>query len=246
MSDDKNEEESQTRTDRRISKGIDKLENEITVKDRRSAIIVADSKGRELRKQRVYNAHLNIFYQPGAKLRNVHLDLYIKRHLNNRTVRSPVVLIWLGSCELTIKTVNGYVLIGNLDAHVSRLILSYEAYKQELIAINPRSRIVFMPCPYFELKTYNKSRQFNSIITTESDQRELEQAIQKYNHELTELNDISTPYICEDFTKYGKGRKHKSVQKSIDYRQLVDGCHPRPEITKLWLLKFIKLIDIMI
>ena len=244
MSDDKDE--SETRTDRRIAKGIDLIESKIATKDRRNAIIVADSKGRELKKQRVYNAHINIFYQPGAKLRNVHLDSYIKRHINNRTVRSPVVLIWLGTCELTIKTVSGYALINNLDEHVTQLIKSYETYKQELIAINPRTEIVFLPCPFFDLKTYNKSRQYKSIETTDLDQHELEQAIIKYNLELDNLNQITTPSICEDFTKFGKGRKHKTIQKSIDYRQLVDGCHPRPEITKLWLLKFIKLIDRMI
>ena len=56
MADDKNREESEKRMDRIIEKGIDQIENKIAIKDRRRAIIVADSKyithkGRELKQQ---------------------------------------------------------------------------------------------------------------------------------------------------------------------------------------------------
>ena len=50
------------RTDRRIINEIEKLNASIAVKDRSRAILIADSKGRELRKQRNRNTHLNIQY----------------------------------------------------------------------------------------------------------------------------------------------------------------------------------------
>ena len=84
-------------------------------------------------------------------------------------MRSPVVPIWLGTCELTTKTVNDNTLIRNLDAHVTQLIQSYKMYKHKIV--NPRTTtIVFLPRPFFELKTYNKSRHYNSIEIKESDQ----------------------------------------------------------------------------
>ena len=111
------------RTDRRIINEIEKLNASIAVKDRSRAILIADSKGRELRKQRNPNMHFNIQYQPGAKLRNVFLDASVKRHITNRSIRNPIVLIWLGTCEFTVKTVNGYKIQDNIDTHIDRLII---------------------------------------------------------------------------------------------------------------------------
>ena len=51
------------------------------------------------------------------------------------------------------------------------------------------------------------------------------------NRELIALKQISTPIICEDFVRYGKGKKQK-LTKKIDYSQLTDGCHPNAAITK--------------
>ena len=82
-----------------------------------------------------------------------------------------------------------------------------------------------------------------TVNVTRVQQLELESGITKYNRSLITLNNINTPVICEDLIRRGKGKKHKTQQKTIDYRHLLDGCHPSAEITKLWLLKFIKLID---
>ena len=48
-----------------------------------------------------------------------------------------------------------------------------------------------------------------------------------------------------DIKKIGKGRRKTTLAKKIDYRQLIDGCHPAPTITKLWLIRFVKMIDRM-
>ena len=81
-----NEEKSGTKADRNIAKSIKKHVEEITYKNRNHAIIVGDSKCRELQKQRQHNSHVNIFYQPGAKLNNGHIDAYIRRHLEKYSV----------------------------------------------------------------------------------------------------------------------------------------------------------------
>ena len=90
------DENNTTRTDRRIQQVIDKIEKTIEIKNRQRVILIADSKGRELRKQRLRNTHINIQYQPGAKIGNVFLDAAINRHIN--TVFRPKILIWLGTC----------------------------------------------------------------------------------------------------------------------------------------------------
>lgn len=232
MSSDQNEIESdETRTDRRIQKGIEKLEKTITYKNRNRAIIVADSKGRELWKQRDSNTHVSITYQPGAKLRNAHLDATIKRHLNNRTIKNPIVLIWLGTCELTIKTRKGFTLQPNIGDYVNTLISEYQTYKDELLLINPNLTILFLECPYFKLHTFNLAKKYVNSKITFAEQKTLEKAIIAYNNSLISLNRISTPIISEDLVKYGKGKIRRQIQKNIDYRQLNDGCHP---CARLW------------
>ena len=49
----------------------------------------------------------------------------------------------------------------------------------------------------------------------------------------------------KDIQKFGKGKRKTTIAKKIDYRQLIDGCHLAPTITKLWLIKFVKMIDRM-
>lgn len=231
----------ETRTDRRIKRDIEKLTKSIEFRNRDNTIIVADSKGRELQKQRDRDTHVRIYYQPGAKLRNTYLDLTIKRHLN--TKYKPKVLIWLGTCELTAKSRNGFVLQPDVVNYVNTLILSYQAYKEELLAINSRATIIFLECPFFELQTFNIRKGHMTSNITKLEQETLKTAIYRYNTELIALNGISSPFISEDMIKFGKGKRHSRMQRSIDFRQLVDGCHPRPKITKLWLLKFLKFID---
>lgn len=239
----KPDEKTGTKLDRNIAKGIKKFTEEISYKNRNHAIIVGDSKCRELQKQRDHNSHVNIFYQPGAKLNNGHIDSYIRRHLTNVFNKPPIVLIWLGTCELTVKTRRGFDLVPNISDHVDTIIENYKLYKQQLEALKPSVRIIFLPCPYFNLDTFNVSRKYKTINITREQQLALEHSIKKYNRELITLNNINTPVICEDLIRRGKGKTHKSQQKTIDYRHLIDGCHPSVEITKLWLLKFVKLID---
>lgn len=231
-----------TRTDRRILNSIDKLEKTVEYRNRSNAIIVADSKGRELIKQRNQNTHVKITYQPGAKLRNQHLDATIKRHLNNRLIVKPIVLIWLGTCELTTKTSSGFKLQPNIIDWVNTLIDSYQIYKEELLVINPRAIILYIECPYFHLQTFNLAKHYTNSKVTKLEQEALEKAVITYNNALIVLNRVNTPLISEDLIKFGKGKGRKQ-KKKIDYRQLRDGCHPNSSVTKLWLVKFIHLID---
>ena len=108
-----------------------------------------------------------------------------------------------------------------------------------MVNINPRTTVLFLPCPYFELNAYNTARGY---IAAETDKKELERIISRYNTKVFNINSVVTPSICEDFIKYGKG-KGKPLKKKVDYRQLVDGCHPSPMLTKLWLMRFVKLVD---
>lgn len=155
MSNNKDETQEETRTDRRIKRDQEKLEKIIVARNRSNVILIADSKGRELQKQRESHTHIQIQYHPGAKLRNTYLDSAIKCHLNNRMIHHPIVLIWLGNWELTTRSSSGFVLQPNVESYVHSLISSYQIYKTELRAINPRATIIFLECPYFELQTFN-------------------------------------------------------------------------------------------
>ena len=197
-------------TDRRIEKSIDSISKTIDTRNRSRAIIIADSKGRELQKQRAYNTHINIQYRSGAKIRNACLDSAVKRHLNDRTIRYPIALFWHGTCELTIKTKDGFKMPDNMNTHINALINTYRTYAEELLTINPRTTIIFLPCPYFDLNVFNLSR---GKKLAQIDQNQLEQAVDRYNTEISSINGISTPKIWEDLLKYSKGKKQKVLKK---------------------------------
>ena len=95
---------------------------------------------------------------------------------------------------------------------------------------------------YFHLQTFNIEKNYTNSNVSALEQNNLERAIVKYNNALIFLNGVNTPLISEDLIKFGKGKKRK-LTKKIDYRQLRDGCHPSGTLTRLWLIKFINLID---
>lgn len=169
-------------------------------------LLIADSKGCELKKQRELNTHVVVHFQGGAKLRDYHLDACIKSHLNDRSVIKPIILIWLGTCELTKKDNNGFQLQPNIGNYVYTLISSYQVYKNELLNINPRATILFLECPYFNLQTFNLEKGYSQSNINISDQKSLERAIIHYNNSLITLNSINTHLISEDLVRYGKGK----------------------------------------
>ena len=82
-------------------------------------------------------------FNTGAKIQNTYLDSAVKRHLNYRNIRYPIALFWHGTCELTVKTKEGFKIPDNIYTQIDTLINTYRTYTDELWKINPRTTIIF-------------------------------------------------------------------------------------------------------
>ena len=69
-----------------------------------------------------------------------------------------IILIWLGTCDLTRKTGKFLMLKNNPSARINVLSELYETIKSELLASKPNCTVLILPCPDYSLVEWNKSK----------------------------------------------------------------------------------------
>ena len=94
------------RISRNIKKEILYLKSSRTYKSNRSAYLISDSKGRDLKflKEKKY---LKFFYKGGAEINNREIQQYARHQVTNRQNKYPVILFWFGTCTFTAKNSEG-------------------------------------------------------------------------------------------------------------------------------------------
>ena len=77
-----------------------------------------------------------------------------------RKRNNPIVIIWLGACEITKKT-GKYVKVRQYT-HIKILNLHYQNTEIELKSRikeeNNTAKVIFLECPYYSITRYNKAK----------------------------------------------------------------------------------------
>lgn len=227
---------------RHISKDIRLLRKTNYYRSHRSAFLISDSKGKDL--QLVKEAkRLKFYYRGGAEITNPNITSYARHILSNKRNRYPVILFWFGTCSLTHKVNNLFVLRDNITAVVDNVIADYIQLKQDLQKLNPRAKIIYLECPYYKLSMFNEHRKRifeKDLFITQ--QKQLIEAIDYHNKRIRDINgNVKTPNFNRDFTLRSNPKKRKP-RLQIHYDLLRDGCHAGPKLSKLWLLRLQQLI----
>ena len=232
------------RISRYIQKEILLLKSSRFYKSNRSAYLISDSKGKDLKflKERKY---IKFLYKGGAEITNGEIQRYAKYQVSKKQNKYPVIIFWFGTCSLTTKNNDGLFVIKNdLDQVIRDTISHYKDTKNELLRLNHRAKVVFLECPYYSLSMYNESR--GKVIKKDyfiKQQGKLIEAIDKHNQEVRVLNSfkVKTPNFNNDFSTRTK-RKKRGVRKIVDYSKLRDGCHIGRKLAELWLLRIHRLV----
>lgn len=232
------------RISRYIVKEIKELKKTKTFVSNRKGYVISDSKGKDLVHLKG-KKYVQFFYKGGADINNREIQAYAKHVILNKRNKYPVLLFWFGTCSLTKKTNGGlFEVKDNLNQVVEDTIISYRETKLNLLSINPRAKIIFLECPYYSLSMYNQHRQKtfepNYFI---KQQRELVNAIDLHNELVRNLNNFKKiPNFNKDFSTRVKRKNHQKIRRSVDYKQLRDGCHIGPKLAELWLIRIQRLV----
>ena len=234
----------QNRISRNIHKEITLLRRNKPYASNRSAFLISDSKGKDLKclNERKY---VRFFYKGGSQITDIDIQNFSKFQVTRRTNHFPVILFWFGTCSLTPKNSDGlFVIKEDLDQAVNDTIAEYKAIKKTLLNLNHRAKVLFLECPYFSLSMFNAKRgkKFKNNYFSQQ-QGKLVNAIDNHNKEIRILNDLNAkaPNFNNDFATR-TNRKGRKPRKSVDYSQLRDGCHAGKKIAELWLLRIHRLI----
>ena len=227
-----------------IKKQIEKLQHgnyENKRNTTRPIIFRSDSKGRSLLPFINYRNRMDLIFRGGAKLTDNFLQFYTLRKIAN-SVR-PVVILWFGSCELTVKRGKFIHLAENIETKLASVIDSYLIYKQQVLEANKESKIIFIECPFQSLIIWNFLKGHPTPGVFKEDQKILEQYISKLNNKIKEINGNQViPHIAQNFGFCVKKKKRSPIYLK-NYSLLTDGVHPGKLLSKLWFLRFMRMLS---
>jgi len=234
----------------KVTKEISKLLNQETEETSNPGeiFLITDSKGKHLKTvvPGRLRAYLNIIYKSGATIDS---DVLRIAHNKIRRANRPTVLLWFGTCELTIKKGKYTELNTCPYQHIEALLTRYRETKQNIININSRAQIYFIECPYFSIYRWNKFHGKTYTETTEAEEKQqdtiLKDLVDYYNQQLPLINcerTIKIPTISQDQIISSKKRRLKKTKNKVNYNLLhIDGVHPKKPIARLWVHRFVKL-----
>lgn len=229
---------------KQILKRTNYLEGLNYIGGQRDVIVRGDSKARHFMAHVHNDPYINITYRPGAKIDNI----FLQHHTLHRVRRSykPIVVIWLGTCELTEKRGRFIRLTDNIENTLDSVRIAYASYKEQVLNANSDSTVIFLECPYINIEIWNRAKNHSSPDMFRFQQAEMERTIDKLNLILRELNgECRTPRLAQDFTHSLKKKKNKPRQYYKNYKILTDGVHPAKPVAKLWYLRLVKMVALL-
>jgi len=175
----------------------------------------------------------------------------------------PIVLVWLGTCELSSKKEKYTYLNSYPYQNIEFLLTEYRDFKSEIKSVNPSALVLFIECPYYSLVNANKLRKditkskgknypslvVNSVKKNRQVQwaakidQALRQQIDYFNEHLRLIKQtVKTPRLSQDLIVSNRYAKDNRVKYRVNNSLLRDGVHPIRILAKLWLYKFIGLV----
>lgn len=229
-----------------LKKQIEKLEDKSFEIGHRNVIIRSDSKGRSLMPFFTNTNRINLIYRSGGSITNNRTNSFMQDYTLNRikTTPNPLVILFFGTCELTVKNGKYITIPTDLDGRVQEVIEQYYIYKQTILEYNPSATVIYLDCPYFSLIQWNFLKGHPSPGGFEPDQKRLETAILSFNKKLRDINGARpVPRLALDFI-YSTKKKDKQLIKLRNYGLLTDGVHAGRFISKLWALRIARMISL--
>ncbi|KAK3083860.1 hypothetical protein FSP39_004254 [Pinctada imbricata] len=150
--------------------------------------------------------------------------------------------VWLGTCDLTIKSGKFTSIRSTNNDTVDYLVSKY----QEIISIVNEYRdisVTFLEIPSYSISKWNKSRCHQNPENFREDDRLLESQVELLNEHIRSLNlTTRSPKFSLDLRRNRRVNKGKKTIYYFNYELYKDGVHPCSSLAKLWLRRLTLLI----
>lgn len=227
-----------------LRRQLDRFESEVFFDkvQRRRAILVSDSKGRYLRNEIGRGEEiLDVISESGASSNDGRLLPSVREKIIG--LDRPLIFLWLGTCDFTEK--RGGRFIHLRDISVEDVIARIRDLKTRILEVNGSAEIVTLCIPIYSIEEYNSHRGHQHCEIFKDDDTVLQQKVESFNTEVLSLNEVHTPNFSRDLLKNTKRRRPRSVSSSyiLKFKDLyIDGIHPCPLLSKVWLRKIQKIV----
>lgn len=206
---------------------------------RTTPIVLSDSKASYLKSQVETAIEHQILWwyhsgwtsEQGLKFLHENIDQAIRQYGKIH------LYVWLGTCDLTLKSQrNGYIYL-NLDHGASRLIHNFEKIVE--VSKNKNFRATFLELPYYSIKNWNSNRGHRNPDSFDTQDSLLKDSVKLVNEHINRLNvqnRLNKPSFNVDLVRCrsNRGRRTKYFN---NYNLYKDGIHPDVDLSKCWLRK---------
>lgn len=202
--------------------------------------IIADSKGKYIRKYITTEDVLNIKYfnKKGWKVQQV-ID-WAEENLKGlcEQYQRKTFYIWLGTCDLTeFNKTTRYISLGHqLDANVRYIRRKFIELKNYIVQNIPKSEVIFLEIPPYSIQRWNKTQGHKQPDIFAEDDQNLQDQLYQLNKYIREINNSETksPKFEYDIRKISK--RKGGTDEYLNFNLYADdGVHPSPTLSKLWL-----------
>lgn len=221
-------------------------------------IVLGDSKGLRLKDHATSRIGNNILWwcESGRSSKDAYNWLNENLRQKIRLLGSVHIYIFVGTCDFTSKSKNGYIHLNHSDSVPDSIYYYKEIIK--LVKSFQQSEATILETPIFSIARYNRSIENKKAGKRESskpldasglnDDRDLQSRILNLNAQtkvINQQNQLNIPAFNVDIYKSSKvksqGRQGPSTpQIKTSYGLYSDGIHPSSQLAKVWLRKIEK------
>ncbi|MEW8544374.1 MAG: hypothetical protein AB2693_12640, partial [Candidatus Thiodiazotropha sp.] len=145
------------------------------------------------------------------------------------------IYIWLGTCDLTVKSGKYVSLQENADESYRKLIGNLKSLSR--FAEDKHFKIVFLEVPFISLEKYNGFYGHKTPEIFHNDDLRLQELFNCTNEEIVKLNKRNSTHSPRFNCDLEKNRKNKKGQTKKRYNLNLyrDGIHPDIKLARHWL-----------
>lgn len=210
-------------------------------------VLLSDSKGYYLKDEVSTELESTIKFRckRGRKTKDA-ID-WFKQSVDSELKRYPKIhlYVWLGTCDLTVKSHRFISLRSVSDETVNYL----EQQFQKLINFTSKLKnveVTFLEIPVYSITKWNESRRAKELSDFKEQDKILESQINRLNEKIRILNRQTTyrsPKFSLDLLRNRKTNKGKKSTYYYNFELYNDGIHPCKTLSKLWLKQLTALIS---
>ena len=192
----------------------------------RNIFLFSDSKGKCLKKVAKKYDNLKIIAKASATVWDQDHRYVLIRKVHQ--TRFPIVLIWLGTCEITEKS-GKYINLRDYPYQtIEDTLTEYRELKHSILQANRQTIVIFLECPYYSVIKANKIKGDKSVDKHNSKDKIVCDLVDYFNEKIRLLNptNITIPRLAQDIITASKPRTRKEVKYRKNFNLFHDRVHP--------------------